>query len=95
MMKKLFLILLRKYSKTEKDRIEILKEMDDGIYHSYYEQTTFGNVYNYFIEFVMANPFIKSRIVKNDDISIDTVKKGIDTAYDQAIRYMKIKNDSK
>ena len=92
-MKKLFLILLRKYSKSEKGRMEILKEMDAGIYYNYNEQTTFGNVYNYFIEFVMANPFIKSRIVSNDDTSIDTVKKGIDTAYDQAIRYMKIKND--
>ena len=58
-MRALFFYLLKKYSKTEEDRLKILAELDNGIYWTYNEQTPFGNVYNYFIEFIMANPFVK------------------------------------
>tara|TARA_R110000772_G_scaffold17946_3_gene50139 strand:+ start:223906 stop:224202 length:297 start_codon:yes stop_codon:yes gene_type:complete len=88
-MKKLFLYLLRKYSKTENGRLEILKELDDGVYYNYNEQTSFGNVYNYFIEFMMSNPFVYSRVVKKDTESLEILKKGINTAFDESIEIIK------
>jgi hypothetical protein len=88
-MRKLFIYLLRKYSKTEQDRLKILSELDNSIYEEYHEQTTFGNVYNFFIEFVMSNEFIKKRVSENDTTSLDMTKQGIIEAYDEAIGYIK------
>ena len=88
-MKKLFLHLLKKYSRTEKDRIEILKELDKGIHYNYSEQTYFGNVYNYFIEFIMANEFINGRVEEKDEESLKIVKRGITKEFDIALDYIK------
>ena len=60
-MKTIFKYLLKRYSQTEKGRIEIMRFMDDKVSDNYREQTLYGNVYNYFIEFVVANPFIVRR----------------------------------
>jgi len=88
-MKKLFFYLLKRYSQTEKDRIQILSKLDEQIYWTYNEQTTFGNVYNYFIEFVMSNDFIKTRVKENDKESLKIIKKGINNTFDDAIGYIK------
>lgn len=92
-MKKLFFYLLKKYSKTEKDRMKILSELDEGIHYTYNEQTNFGNVYNFFIEFIMSNEFIKRRVRESDETSLKMIKRGIDKSYDESIDY--IKNDIK
>lgn len=48
-MKRLFMYLLKRYSTTEKERIEILQVLEDNVLGDYYEQNSFGNVYNSFI----------------------------------------------
>lgn len=92
MIRKIFFYLLKRYSKTEKDRLQILAKLDHGIYWNYSEQTMFGNVYNFFIEFIMANEFIKKRAKCNDIESIDIIKTGIEKAYDEAIDYIRMES---
>ena len=58
----------------------------------YPEQTSYGNVYNYFIEFVMANPFIVKCSKDKSDISarnLNILKSGIDKSFDKSISYIK------
>ena len=43
-MKKLFLFLLEKYTKTEEDRLIVFNILHDKVSDTYSEQTTFGNV---------------------------------------------------
>ena len=87
-MRKLFYYLLNKYSKIEEDRLIILDKLDDKVCEEYSEQTTFGNVYNYFIEFVMSNNFIKGRVKKNDKESLKILKRGIDKAFDEGVGFI-------
>ena len=87
-MKKLFYILLKKYSKTEKDRIKIIQTLDDQVWENYPEQTYYGNVYNHFIEFVMANPFIVRQVMLRDNQALDILKRGMGSAFDEAIKYI-------
>lgn len=87
-MKQVFKYLLRKYSKSEKGRIEIMRMMDEEVCKVYNEQTLYGNVYNYFIEFVMANPFIVKCVFKNDVDSVKIIKGGIASSFDEAICYI-------
>lgn len=74
-MKRIFLWLLKKYANTEKGRIEIMHIMDDKVSDNYSEQTLYGNVYNYFIEFIMANPFVVKCTLQKDKKKFANVKK--------------------
>lgn len=87
-MKTIFRYLLKKYSQTEKGRIEIMRFMDDKVSDNYREQTLYGNVYNYFIEFVIANPFIVKCTFRNDKESLGMLKSGIEKAFDEAVGYI-------
>ena len=87
-MKTIFLWMLRKYANTEKGRCEIMRIMDDKVSDNYSEQTLYGNVYNYFIEFVMANPFIVKCTLQNDKESLHMLKSGIEKSFDEAIGYI-------
>lgn len=88
-MKKLFLFLLNRYSNTEKERIQIIKVLNDKVSDNYREQTTFGNVYNSNIEFVMANEFIKKLVKENDLDSLKIIEAGLTTSYWESIGYIK------
>lgn len=88
-MKKIFLWLLNKYSSNEKGRVEIMRFMDEKVSRNYSEQTPYGNVYNYFIEFVMANNFIVKRVLKEDVESVGILKKGINNSFDEAVGFIK------
>jgi len=88
-MKIIFIWLLKKYVNTEKGRIEIMRIMDDKVSDNYNEQTLYGNVYNYFIEFVMANPFIVKCTIQNDKVSLRILKSGIEKSFDEAVSYIK------
>lgn len=92
-MKKFFFWLLKKYSISEKGRIEILRAMDDNVSNNYNEQTLYGNVYNYFIEFIMANPFVVKCALQKDKDSIAILKSGINNSFYEAIGY--IQNECK
>jgi len=87
-MKTIFIWLLKKYANTEKGRIEIMRIMDDKVSDNYNEQTLYGNVYNYFIEFVMANPFVVKRTLQKDNESLRILKSGIEKSFDEAIGYI-------
>lgn len=84
----IFKYLLNRYSQTEKGRIEIMRMMDDKVSDNYNEQTLYGNVYNYFIEFVMANPFIVKCTLKNDKDSLQILKRGMEKSFDDAVSYI-------
>jgi len=87
-MKNIFLWLLKKYASTEKGRIKIMRIMDDKVSYNYNEQTLYGNVYNYFIEFVMANPFVVKCTLQKDKESLNILKSGIEKSFDRAVGYI-------
>ena len=86
-MKRLFLYLLKKYTKSEKDRLDVLRVLHNQVCNDYTEQTGFGNVYNAHIEFVMSNPLINSYV--DDKVETDRIKSGLENAYDYAIQHIK------
>lgn len=80
-MKKLFLLLLRKYSKSEEQRLEVYKVLLDKTSDTYKEQTVFGNVYNAHIEFIMSSGLVKKLIKKQDLHSLQMIGSGLKVAY--------------
>ena len=88
-MKKLFLFLLKKYSSTEKQRLEIFSILNEQVDNTYTEQTVFGNVYNANIEFVMSNKFIKKLVHTNDDHALTMINSGLNKSYYDALKYIK------
>lgn len=87
-MKKLFLFLLRRYSNTEKERLQIIKILNDKVSNNYREQTTFGNVYNSNIEFIMANEFINKLVKENNEEFLKMIQNGLSESYWEAIEYI-------
>ena len=88
-MKRLFFWLLNHYSQTESQRIEILKILDEKVCNDYSEQTTYGNVYNFYIEFIMANKFVIQLVKENDKKALTIVKRGISNSFDESVGYIK------
>ena len=84
-MKRLFLFLLRKYSKTESQRMEIYKELWYKTKDEYCEQTAFGNVYNMNIEVLMSNPFFESRVMLGQDEHLRMLKEGLSKSFDESV----------
>ena len=89
-MKKIFIWLLKKYSKDESGRVEIIKTMDQNLQNEYCEQTKFGNVYNYFTEFIIANEFINKCAIDKDRHSLNILKKGIGDHFDDITKRNKL-----
>lgn len=87
-MKRIFFWLLKRYSTTETERLEIIKVLDEGVSNTYHEQTIYGNVYNHFIEFVMGNPFINKLVQQNDTDGLKMIKKGIENSFDKAVQFI-------
>ena len=87
-MKKLFLFLLRKYSKTESERMEIYKSLWYQVKSEYNEQTAFGNVYNMNIEVLMSNPFVRDCVNMEELERLQTLKRGLDNSFDEAVKYI-------
>jgi len=90
-MKRLFLFLLKKYSKTEEDRLEIYEVLHQKVCETYNEQTIFGNVYNANVEFVMANSFIQKMVRQNDQDALNMLRNGIKESFDRGVKH--IQND--
>ena len=88
-MKRLFIYLLKKYSKNEKDRIEVLRILDEQVQNEYTEQTGFGNVYNFFSEFVLASSFTREMVNLGETDSIEVLKSGINSTFDETITIIK------
>lgn len=88
MMKKIFKYLLKKYSKTEKDRLEILEEIWNGILHTYNEQTYPGNISNMQIEIFMSNPYVRYASASFDTETLDMIKTITLNAVDESIDFL-------
>ena len=86
-MKKLFLYLLRKYSTTEGERMEIYRELWYKVKEEYNEQTAFGNVYNMNIEVLMSNPFFESRVMLGEDEHLRMLKEGLAKSFDRSVEF--------
>ena len=84
-MKKLFLFLLRKYSKSESQRIEIYQELWYQTKSEYDEATAFENMRNMNIEVLMSNPFFVSRVVIGQDEHLRMLKEGLGKSFDESI----------
>lgn len=88
MLRKLFLFLLKRYSKTESDRMIIYKRLWYQTKDEYGEQTTFGNVYNMNIEVLMSNPFFV-RCCKNGDREyLEMLKEGLSKSFDESVEFV-------
>ena len=87
-MKKLFLFLLRRYSNTEGQRMEIYRELWYKTKEEYSEQTAFGNVYNMNIEVLMSNPFFESRVRLGEVESLKMLKQGLSDSFDESVEFI-------
>lgn len=88
-MKRIFFWLLKHYSQNERDRWEIHNILNEQVSNEYSEQTTYGNVYNANIEFVMANEFIKKLVKENDPVSIKIIQSGLANSFETAICFIR------
>ena len=85
-MKRLFLFLLRKYSKTELQRMEIYKELwYQTKAESNFGVDAFDNMYNMNTEVLMSNPFFFSRVVLGQDEHLRMLKEGLSKSFDESV----------
>ena len=89
-MKKLFLFLLRKYSKTESQRMEIYTELWYQTKSEYNKATAFENVYNVNVEVLMSNPFFVNRVKIGDDKGLQKLKEWLDNSFEDGV-YLTLK----
>jgi hypothetical protein len=89
-MKKLFLFLLRKYSKTESQRMEIYQELWYQTKSEHNEATAFENVYNVNVEVLMSNPFFVNRVKIGDDKGLQKLKEWLDNSFEDGV-YLTLK----
>jgi len=85
-MKRLFLFLLRKYSKTESQRMEIYQEL----WYQTKSESNFGvdafdNMYNMNTEVLMSNPFFVSRVMLGQDEHLLKLKIGLADSFDESV----------
>jgi len=73
-MRKIFYYLLDKYSKTEKDRLEILKVLHAGVREEYNEQNMIGNIGNSAVEFVMSHDYLRFAVSTYDAHSVKMIQ---------------------
>lgn len=92
MLRKLFKYLLKRYSKTEKDRLEILEELWTGILYTYNEQTYPGNISNMQIEIFMSNPYVRYASASFDTETLDVIKTITLNAVDESIDFLQKEN---
>lgn len=84
-MKRLFLFLLRKYSKTESQRMEIYTELWYQTKSEYNEATAFENVYNMNVEVLMSNPFFIRRVKFGEVKHLEWIKEGLGKSFDESV----------
>lgn len=87
-MKKLFIYLLKKYSKTEKERLVVFEILYNNVSNEYNEQTNFGNVYNANIEFLMSSKLIKTLVKNKDIINLKKIEQGLKKSYIESINFI-------
>ena len=88
-MKRLFLYLLRRYSRTESQRMKIYQELWYQVKEDYDEQTVFGNIYNMNIEVLMSNPFVQHCVNTNNKAHLKMIQNNITESMDDVIKQIK------
>lgn len=88
-MRKIFYFMLKNfYSNSEKDRIKIHNILHEKVENTYTDQTSLGNLYNSYIEFLMGNPIVQNAVGSDDIMIIGNIKKGMVHSYDKAVSYI-------
>ncbi len=86
-MRRLFFHLLKRYIRTERDRLVILRELFNGVQQDYYEQTMPGNIHNFTVETLLANDWVRRAVLEQDmgtlQIIRNTLTHSVDDAYEQ------------
>ena len=88
-MRRLFFHLLKRYTYKEKDRLDILKELFNGVQRDYYEQTLPGNIHNFTIETLLANEWIRQAVHTNDKGTMQIIKNTITSAVEEAYTHIR------
>jgi hypothetical protein len=87
-MKRLFFYLLKKYSKQEDGRIEILSELQKSVDKNYSEQTVVGNVYNFYTEFLLSSVPFRLAVKSKDNKRISMIKGGLNKAFIESYEFI-------
>ena len=87
-MRSIFLYLLRKFSKTEKDRMQIYRELWNSVCEEYNEQTIPGNVYNINTEMLLANPYIQEKVFEKNVPVLSMLKRGLSVSFDKLVKFI-------
>lgn len=88
-MNRLFLFLLRKYSKSEEQRLKIHEILNIQVSDTYTEQNAFGNVYNSNVEFILSNTFIRKLIKENRLEELEIIECGLSNSTKEAFKFIK------
>ena len=88
-MKKLFFYLLKRYSKSEEQRLKIHDILNKQVRETYTEQTSFGNVYNSNVEFILGNTLIRQLIEEKRLDELEMIEKGLVNSTKDAIKFIK------
>ena len=92
-MRRLFFHLLKRYIRTERDRLAILQEVFGGVQQDYYEQTMPGNIHNFTIEILLANPWVREAVHSDDKGTMQIIRNTIFAATSEA--FVQIKNEER
>ncbi len=82
------MFLLRRYSNTESERLEIYKQLWYKLKEDYPEQNVFGNFYNMNVEILMSNPFFIIRVQSDAIDDLKKLKEGMSQSFDDSIEFI-------
>ncbi len=85
-MRRLFFHLLKRYIRTERDRLVILRELFNGVQQDYYEQTMPGNIHNFTVETLIANPWVRRAVLSQDRGTMQIIKNTLTHSVEEAYK---------
>ena len=92
-MRRLFFHLLKRNTRTEQDRLVILRELFNGVLRDYSEQTMPGNIHNFTIETLLANEWVRQVVHSEDKETLRIIRNTIFAATSEA--FIQIKKEGK
>lgn len=88
MIKKLFLFLLKKYTKTEEQRLEVFKVLQEQVSNTYSEQSGVGQIYAAHTEFIISNEVICKCVKNGDEQNLTMIASGLNKAYERSLEFI-------
>ena len=92
-MRRLFLHLLKRYTRTEQDRLVVLQTLFQGVLRDYYEQTMPGNIHNFTVETLLANEWVRQAVHTQDKGTLQVIQNTIHYAVEAAYRQIEEEQD--